>query len=177
MTEFDEMTQEQYAAAAGYWKKKDAQGAAMPEDELREFILKFIQGHNTLALACASDEGIRVTPLEYSWKEDSLIVISEGGEKFRHLAKNHTVSACIYEPYTGFGKLNSLQVQGHVQVAELNARTAGKYDALLSYPADVFERLDHPMYLIRIVPERFDLLSSGLKEKGYAVRQHLYVAG
>ena len=171
----DTMSEKQYEAAAAFWKRKDAEAVKMPKEELRGWLEGFLKAHSTLALATASSRGVRCTPLEYRWMQERLVILSEGGEKFLHLAENRDVSAAIFDPYQGFGKLASVQVQGTAEVTAITKDNAEEYQMWLGYPASVFSRLDHPMHLVRIRPERFDVCCSAFKEKGFGTRQSLTV--
>ena len=171
----DTMTEKQYEEAAAFWKKKDAEAVKMPEEKLRAWLEAFLKAHNTLALATASSKGVRCTPLEYHWMQGKLVILSEGGEKFLHLAENKNVSAAVFDPYQGFGKLASVQVQGTAEVTAITKDNAEAYQEWLGYPASVFSRLDHPMHLVRIQPERFDVCCSAFKEMGVGTRQSLTV--
>ena len=115
----DTMSEKQYEAAAAFWKRKDAEAVKMPKEELRGWLEDFLKAHSTLALATASSRGVRCTPLEYRWMQERLVILSEGGEKFLHLAENRDVSAAIFDPYQGFGKLASVQVQGTAEVTAI----------------------------------------------------------
>ena len=157
----DTMSEKQYEAAAAFWKRKDAEAVKMPKEELRGWLEDFLKAHSTLALATASSRGVRCTPLEYRWMQERLVILSEGGEKFLHLAENRDVSAAIFDPYQGFGKLASVQVQGTAEVTAITKDNAEEYQMWLGYPASVFSRLDHPMHLVRIRPERFGCTLSG----------------
>ncbi len=95
----DTMSEKQYEAAAAFWKRKDAEAVKMPKEELRGWLEDFLKAHSTLALATASSRGVRCTPLEYRWMQERLVILSEGGEKFLHLAENRDVSAAIFDPY------------------------------------------------------------------------------
>lgn len=159
--------------AASFWARKDEASAPMPEEQLKAWIDTFLESHNTLALATASASGVRCTPLEYRWKQHTFVIVSEGGEKFQHLKSDSDVAAAVFEPYAGFGKLASLQAEGTAVVDRLDSESYGRLSEWVDYPAAVFQKLDHPMYLIRILPTRMDVLCSDFKEQGFGTRQHL----
>jgi len=164
-----------YDAAAEYWVKKDAKAAAMNPEALKEKIRAFIGEHNTCALATASDELVRCTPIEYNFVDDCFYLLSEGGLKFKGLKVNKHVGLAIYETYAGFGKLKSLQVTG---VAGMVEPFSEEYLKLLAYkniPVEAIRNLPHPINLIRVIPEAYDYLDSDLKNDGYGSRQHFDV--
>ena len=164
-----------YDAAADYWVKKDAEAVSMNPQALKEKIKAFIEGHNTCALATASDDLVRCTPIEYNFVDGCFYLFSEGGLKFKGLKVNKHVGLAIYEPYAGFGKLKSLQVTG---TAEMVEPFSEEYLKLLDYkkiPVEAIRKLPQPMNLIKIVPEAYDYLDSDSKNDGFGSRQHLNV--
>ena len=54
-----------YDKAASVWVEKDKDSAHMEEAALKNKIDEFIQAHNTCALAVASGDFVRCTPIEY----------------------------------------------------------------------------------------------------------------
>lgn len=162
--------------AAAFWARKDQESHPMPEEDLRAWIDTFLESHNTLALATASASGVRCTPLEYRWKQHTFVIVSEGGEKFFHLKSDPAVAVAVFEPYAGFGKLASLQAEGTAAVDRLDGESYERLSAWVDYPRAVFQKLDHPMYLIRIMPSRMDVLCSDFKEQGFGTRQHLVLS-
>ena len=164
-----------YDAVADYWVKKDAETASMDPQPLKEKITAFIKGHNTCALATASDDLVRCTPIEYNYVDGCFYSFSEGGLKFKGLKVNKHVGLAIYESYAGFGKLKSLQVIG---TAGMVAPFSEEYLRLLDYkkiPVEAIRKLPQPMNLIRVTPEAYDYLDSDLKNDVFGSRQHLDV--
>ena len=167
------MDHEGYERAARYWEAHEDGSARMPEADLRAEVDAFLAAHNTCALACASGDFVRCTPLEYAWRDGRVWIFSEGGLKFRALEGNRHVCLAVFEPYAGFGKLASAQVTGIARVIDGDdplfaeaARAKGIPDAAL---ANVQDRL----HLIEVTPTRVDFLCSGLKARGFDARQQL----
>jgi len=162
-----------FEKAASYWEEKDKTSAKMDRETLLREAEAFLTAHNTCALATGAGRFVRCTPIEYTWHEGKLWMLSEGGQKFRALRENPSVCAAVYDAYEGFGKLGGLQLTGR---AELVEPWSGEYCAFLAYkklPEQALRGLDHPMYLIRVTPERIDLLNSEFKKRGVASRQQL----
>lgn len=162
-----------YGEAAEYWKKKDAGAVKMDRAELLEEAEKFINAHNTCALAAGSGDFVRCTPLEYSWRGGKFWVMSEGGEKFRALEKNKNVCLAIYDPYGGFGELGGMQISGTAAIAEPWGEDYKEFLKSKKIPEQALRGLDHTMYLIMITPRRMDFLNSDFKKRGFASRQHI----
>ena len=116
------MNECEYEAAARYWTSKENDATRMPGEQLKEAIDDFLTSHNTCALACASGDFVRCTPLEYAYREGAIWIFSEGGLKFAALEHNKNVCLAIYEPYAGFGTLASAQVTGVAKIVDPRQR-------------------------------------------------------
>ena len=164
-----------YDAAASHWEKKDADSVHMESAALKEKIEAFIGAHNTCALATASRDCVRNTPIEYNYVDGNFYFFSEGGLKFRGLKENKNVGIAIFEPYGGFGQLKSLQVQG---VASMVVPFSDEYLKLMEHkkiPVEAMKKLPQAMNLIKVVPTSYDYLDSDLKNNGFGSRQHMDV--
>ena len=169
MTEYTKIFD--YEKAADHWTERDRNSSHMEDDALKKRIEGFINNHNTGALATASGDFVRCTPLEYNFVDGYFYLFSEGGLKFKGLEGNKNVCFAIYEPYLGYDSLKGLQVMGKAEIVE---PFSDEYKKLLHHrriPEEAFRKLAEPMNLIKIVPESYDLLDSMLKEEGFASRQ------
>ncbi len=152
---------------------KEAASKGMEKEKLKEWIEAFIKERNTCALATASSDFVRCTPIEYNYLDGAIYLFSEGGLKFIGLKENKYVSLAIYDAYDGFGNLKGLQVQGKAEMIE---PFSPEYIKLLDHkkiPVENMKKLPKPMNLIKVIPESYDLLDSQLKQEGYDIRQHL----
>ena len=162
-----------YESAANHWLEKDKDSVHMEEAALKIRIESFIAGHNTCALATASADMVRNTPIEYNYVDSNFYFFSEGGLKFKGLKENKNVGIAIYEPYGGFVSLKSLQVQG---VAEMVEPFSEEYLKIMEHkkiPVEAMKKLPQPMNLIKVVAVSMDYLDSDLKKEGFASRQHI----
>lgn len=167
------MWEPDYDEQAKYWTEKEAAANGMEKEKLKEWIEAFIKERNTCALATASSDFVRCTPIEYNYLDGAFYLFSEGGLKFIGLKENKYVSLAIYDAYDGFGNLKGLQVQGKAEMIE---PFLPEYIKLLDHkkiPIDNMKKLPKPMNLIKVIPESYDLLDSQLKQEGYDIRQHL----
>lgn len=167
------MNHEGFQQAARYWMDKARSSAQMPQDKLIQCIEGFLISHNTCALACAVDDFVRCTPLEYSYRGGAFWIFSEGGLKFYALERNRNVSLAVYDPYAGFGKLHSAQISGIADIVDPDdvafaeaARDKGIQDAALP-------KIKRMLHLIRVNPQQIDYLCSELKDQGFDARQHI----
>ena len=164
-----------YEKAADHWTERDRKSSHMDDGRLKERIEGFISKHNTGALATASGDFVRCTPIEYNYVDGFFYFFSEGGLKFRGLEDNKNVCFAIYEPYSGYESLQSLQVMGSAEIVE---PFNDEYIKLLQHrriPEEEFRKLPEPMNLIKVVPESYDFLDSTLKDEGFGSRQHLEI--
>lgn len=161
-----------YKKASKYWIEKDQQSKSINRKTLRNEIEKFIQSHNTCALATGFDTFIRCTPIEYTYLNQCFYLFSEGGLKFKGLEENKNVCLAIFEEYSGFGNLKGMQVMGQASLIE---PFSDEYLKLLDYKKiskSAIEKMDHPMNLIKVVPTQIDFLNSDFVKEGYSSRQH-----
>lgn len=170
-----DMSSEEYAHAQNYWHVKDREAKGMDRETVYDEIGKFLSGHNTCALATASDGQVRCTPLEYTWHDGSIWIFSEGGEKFCGLEQNKNVSLAVYDPYGGFGSLKGLQVTGRAEMVEPFSELYCRDAEIRKIPLSALKALKEPMHLIRIIPGEFIFTNSEFKKQGYSSRQ-IYTA-
>ena len=165
------MTHEQYQDAANYWKKKDAEAVKMNESLLLAKITKFIEAHNTCALATGHGDFVRCTPIEYTYHDDSFWMFSEGGQKFTGLEYNKNVSIAIYDAYKGFGQLNGMQISGTAEVVEPFSDEYNAHAKTKGINTEALKKLPFIMNLIKVKPTHIDYLCSDFKKEGYDSRQ------
>lgn len=167
------MYQPDYDLAAFHWIERDRDSVHMEPAALKEKIERFIGAHNTCALATASRDFVRNTPIEYNFVEGRFYFFPEGGLKLKGLKANKNVGIAIFEPYGGFGQLKSLQVQGDAVMVE---PFSDEYLMLMEHkkiPVGAMKKLPQAINLIKVVPTTYDYLDSDLKKDGFGNRQHL----
>lgn len=167
------MNHDDFVKAANHWKKADAVGKKMDQEELAKSILAYIQANNTCALATGIGDFIRNTPIEYTYHNNAFWMFSEGGEKFVGLEKNKNVCLAIYDKYATFGQLKGMQVTG---VAEVVEPYSPEYVAAAEFkkiPVAALKRLPETINLIKVIPIRINFLNSDFKKEGYSSRQEL----
>ncbi|SDB04211.1 Pyridoxamine 5'-phosphate oxidase [Pseudobutyrivibrio sp. YE44] len=167
------MYQPDYDAAASHWIEVDCNSVHMEPAALKEKIEEFISSHNTCALATASADMVRNTPIEYNYVDSCFYFFSEGGLKFRGLKENKNVGLAIFEPYGGFGNLKSLQVQGTAVMVEPFSDEYLKLMEHKKIPVEAMKKLPQAMNLIKVEPNSYDYLDSDLKKNGVSCRQHM----
>ena len=165
------MTPEEFDEAAEYWTEGDATSARMPEDELRKAIDAFLGEHQICAMATASADLVRCTPLEYAYRDGKFWIFSEGGLKFHALKENRNVCLAVFEPSYEFGKLESVQVTGTAEVVDPMSEKFSRAAAEKKLTGEKLEKMRTKLHLIEVTPTRIDYLCSTLRKRGFGVRQ------
>ncbi len=167
------MERSEYSKAENYWKIHDEKAIKMERSAILSYADNYLSEHNTGALATGYDDFVRCTPIEYNWLNGSFYMLSEGGMKFKALAENKNVCLAVFEPYQGFGKIASIVVSGKIELIELGTE---EYSMVLAYKKiqeSTIQKLSHPMYLIKLIPETMELLFSEFKTNGFDSRQQI----
>ena len=165
------MTPEEFDEAASYWTEKGAASARMPEEELRQAIDAFLGASGVCALATASGDLVRCTPLEYAYRDGKFWIFSEGGLKFRALRENRNVCLTVFSPSCEFGKLESAQVTGTAEIVDPTSEKYMRVAEARGLTGEALERMRTRLHLIEVVPTRIDYLCSALKKRGFDARQ------
>ena len=152
---------------------RDSLENKLDNNVLRQEIDKFLLSHNTLSLTTGSSLGLRSTPIEYSFIKGNIYLFSEGGEKFAHLLLSDKVCISIYDNYTGFNKLNGMQIKGKAEILDKDAE---EYLYILKekgLSSDKISAFGIDMNIIKVIPEITEFLSSDLKKYNVSLKQIL----
>jgi len=167
------MTDEEYSEAASYWKKHDETEVKMDRDQLMAAAEAYIQANDTCALATGYGSFIRCTPIEYTYHDGAFWLFTEGGEKFDGLRNNPNVCLAVFDKYEGFGKLKGMQVTGKAVLPEPFSDEYVRAAEYKKIPPEALKKLQYPMHLIKIVPEKIEFLNSDFKKQGFGSRQKI----
>lgn len=146
----------------------------MPADILKMKIEEFLLRHNTCTLCTAHENKVRATPIEYKYLKQAIYFISEGGEKYAHIYVNPHVSIAVYENYKDFKSLAGVQISGTAMLIE---RFSDEYNTVMKNRGLNIENLKNmPIYLnvIKVIPNKYEVLFSDFSQEGYNVKQVLY---
>ena len=131
-------------------------------------------GEKVCTLAVADGDFVRCTPLTYTYRDGEFYIFSEGGLKFRALAKNKNVALEVHAEYHGLGSAKSVQVTGEALVIGADdegfiarADAAGMNGASLKKMG---------LILIVVTARKLEYLNSELRKRGYCPRQQLDMA-
>ncbi len=143
----------------------------MPEEELKKEIMKFLNERKVLVLCTCSNNIPRATPMDFyidkKKKDFNIYVAPAPGRKVKNIEENPIVSIGIYTPLDS-GKIQGMQI------------TATGKDRLI-FLRDEDEGFDYAQKIVRgkrklllkIIPEKIELLDYDYKKKGYSRLQTL----
>lgn len=143
----------------------------VPANQLLKGIEEFLNAHNTCTLCTASSIGVRGTPIEYSYKNGCVYIITEGGEKFANILLNNKVSIAIYDNYQSMMKLGGMQITGEASIIYSNM---DEYDQILHFKGinpDSIKAFSINMNIIKIKMRKVEFLYSKFKNMGYDTKQ------
>lgn len=155
---------------------RDSMVKRVPENKLKFHVEEFLKCHNTCTLSTASGDFVRGTPIEYTYNNGCIYLVTEGGEKYANLLLNRNVSIAIYDEYESMVKLAGMQIKGRAELIEHGSREYR--DALGLKGLNIENVISLPMRLniIRIKMEKAEFLYSKFKTLGYDPKQ-VYIFG
>lgn len=148
----------------------------MDKEKLFSEIENFVKAHNTLSLATAAGEYLRNTPLEYLYIDGQFFIITEGGNKFRGILENGRFCATIFDGYTKVGSTKGLQITGEAQIVPVGSKEYLDTMAARKITAEQLKQLPITMFIIKLVPMKYEMLNSEFKKDGYDVHQSMHTA-
>ncbi len=141
----------------------------MPEEELKREIREYIDKRKVLVLCTSSNNIPRATPMDFYTEKNSfnIYVGPAPGRKVKNMEENPNISIGIYTPLSE-GKIQGMQI------------TASGRDRLifLREGDEEFEKAQNIVrgkrkLLLKIIPEKIELLDYDFAKKGYSRLQIL----
>jgi len=154
-------------------KRKLNDESDMPRNLLMEQIDNILRSHNTCTLCTGCGTRLRATPIEYLYDHSVLYFMSEGGEKFANLSVNPRVSIAIYNAYSGFNHLESIQIEGKFEAIQAFSDQYVNIMSLKGLTVTQLRSLPVQLNIFQVIPDRFEVLNSDFAKSGYHVRQVL----
>ncbi|SFR55983.1 pyridoxamine 5'-phosphate oxidase family protein [Anaeromicropila populeti] len=143
----------------------------MPVSLLNDWLKEMIGHHNTCTLCTGFGTNIRATPIEFTYHEEAFYFLSEGGEKFANLAVNPNVCIALYQEYSGFDKLEGIQVCGAAMFVDLFSEEYNTVITKRQLTPEQLKKLPVTLHMIKVLPHRFELLNSLFRKSGYEAKQ------
>lgn len=150
---------------------KDDLSPNMPSSQLKKMVEEFLTTHNTCTLSTAGENSIRATPIEYTYKNGCIYLLSEGGEKFANILLNEMVSMAVYEDYTGMNNLAGMQISGQAQIVPRDKTEYGEILKIKGLNTDFINKLSINLNMVKINLEKVEFLYSVFQEMGYETKQ------
>ena len=141
----------------------------MPEEELKREIREYLEKRKVLVLCTCSNNIPRATPMDFYTEKNSfnIYVGPAPGRKVKNMEENPNISIGIYTPLSE-GKIQGIQIT-----------TSGKERLIFLREGDEdFERVQKIVrgkrkLLLKIIPEKIELLDYDFTKKGYSRLQIL----
>ncbi len=141
----------------------------MPEEELKKEIREYLDKRKVLVLCTCSNNIPRATPMDFYTEKNSfnIYVGPAPGRKVKNMEENPNISIGIYTPLSE-GKIQGIQIT-----------TSGKERLIFLREGDEdFERVQKIVrgkrkLLLKIIPEKIELLDYDFTKKGYSRLQIL----
>lgn len=145
----------------------------IPPAEGMKYAEEFLKKHNTCALATGYLRGVRATPIEYTYNDGKLYLLSEGGQKFYYILQNPNVSVSVFDSFTGFDELNGMQIQGTADFIEPNSEEYNLVIKQKGLGSEVLNKFDISLHMIKIKIQKIEYDWSGFKKSGFDTKQIL----
>jgi menaquinone-dependent protoporphyrinogen IX oxidase/uncharacterized protein YhbP (UPF0306 family) len=145
----------------------------MAEDELMPLVEAFLASHKTCTLATAFKRQVRATPLEYTYQNGNLYMISEGGVKFANLIQNDSVSVAINDEYRSMESLAGMQISGFAEMLDPGSKEYADVLRLKGISQERISSLGIAMNMIKVKIKKIEFLNARLKAKGQQITQIL----
>lgn len=145
----------------------------MPNNLLQEEIEKFIINHNTCALATGIGGFVRCTPVEYQYYKCNFCIISEGGMKFKGILQNKSVSMSIADNYKTMNDVKGLQISGLAEIVPSFNEEYLEVFKSKGIELSTLEKLSIDLYLIKVIPQKFEFLNVDIKKNNFDSKQVL----
>jgi hypothetical protein len=155
-------------------RARDRLARSMPPVELKPYVEDFLKKHNTCTLSTAFAGRARATPIEYSYHDGKLYMLSEGGEKFAGILLNSRVSLAVYDDYQGMDKLAGMQIAGRATLVGPRDQEYQDVLRLEGHSPEKIAALPFALNMIRIEMDRVEFLNADFKKMGQDVRQVLF---
>ena len=141
----------------------------MPKEELKKQIREYLDKRKVLVLCTCNNNIPRATPMDFYTEKDSfnLYVGPAPGRKVKNIEQNPNISIGIYTP------LSESKIQG------MQITATGKERLIFLKEGDEeFERAQNIVrgkrkLLLKIIPEKIELLDYDFAKKGYSRLQIL----
>jgi Predicted flavin-nucleotide-binding protein len=142
-------------------------------DRLKTLAEDFIKDHNTCSLSTGFGNKVRATPIEYSYKDEALYILSEGGEKFANILLNPSVSVGIFDNYKSMAQLGGMQISGRAELVNKGSEEYRSVLELKKLKYDQIMSLPIVLNMIKIQIYKIEFLWSGFREFNCDTKQIL----
>jgi len=147
-----------------------ATGRPAPEAFIRKKIEEFLSSHHTCTLCTGSGSRVRASPAEYHYHDGTLVILSEGGEKFAHILLNPRVSVAIYT-CDGKTPMAGMQIQGEATMVTPGTSLYRMEIGIRGMDPDRVMALPYILHMILVKPGNIEFCNPVWQKEGYDIRQ------
>lgn len=155
-------------------ENKDEGKKILVEKLRKQYMDEFIKSHNTCTLATGHGSNVRATPIEYTYYNDNIYLLSEGGEKYANLLINPNVSIGIYDAYKSMSELSGMQIMGVAEMIEIGSDEYINVLKQNNLQLDNIISLPVSLNLIKINIKKIEFLWSDFAKLKVDLKQILY---
>lgn len=141
----------------------------MPKEDLKKEISKFLNKRKELVLCTCSNNIPRATPMDFYIEEDNfnIYIAPTPGRKVKNIEENPNISIGIYTPLSE-GKVQGMQITASGKDRLIFLREGDKEFETAQKIVRGKRKL-----ILKIIPEKIELLDYDFLKKGYARLQSL----
>lgn len=165
------MDHEGYAKAANYWKDREEKFKEMEPERLMKEIETYVTSRRTCALGTGYGTSVRVSPVDYTYRDGVFLIYTEGGDKFLNLEHNDNVSLAVFDQNGSEPGLKGLQVQGKGIIVDSDTEEYAAPLRARGMAEDRIRWLGDFVHLLKVVPEKMEFLNTLFQKDGYGSRQ------
>jgi menaquinone-dependent protoporphyrinogen IX oxidase/nitroimidazol reductase NimA-like FMN-containing flavoprotein (pyridoxamine 5'-phosphate oxidase superfamily) len=143
----------------------------LEKEDVKAAFEAFLKAHNTCTLATCHLNRVRSTPIEYTYMDGKIYLISEGGEKFANLIFNENVSIAVYDDYTGMNSLAGIQITGKATMLKEDSEEYNSILKLKGLNEKAIKSMPVNMNMVKIVMDKVEFLNSNFKRDGADPKQ------
>lgn len=145
-------------------------GRSAPDRILRRRIDEFLSSHHTCTLCTGSGSRVRASPAEYHYHDGTLVILSEGGEKFGHILLNPRVSVAVYS-CDGTSPDAGMQIQGDATMVTPGTSLYRMELGIRGLDPDRIMALPYLLHMILVKLRTVEFCHPSWKDEGYDIRQ------
>ena len=148
-------------------------GKLMGARELEQHIVDFMGSQGMCVLATCGAGEPRASAVEFFPDGTTIYMLTEGGRKIENIGKNPRVSVAIHTQFTGWDSSAGVQITGTAEIGRAGSAIFAEGEAAYARRKGATTKLPAMLNVVKIRPQRIEMLDLRLRARGYDVRQVL----